>query len=160
MNTLRVISLSVAAFALLWVGDVSQTIAMESPDDIQQAPETINHIADIRLHSPQELNVILSRADKLLSDGEFVVGDSSPVVFLLHGEEARALFKSDYNEHKAMVDLAAKLSAFNVVDIRVCETWMRKNKLSSDQLQPFVKTVSYAPAEEKRLIKEEQYRYF
>lgn len=119
-----------------------------------------NYLADIRVHSPQELTKILLRAEMLLDEGEFEAGQSAPVVFLLHGDEARVLFKNQYSQNKQLVDLAAKLSAFNVVDIKVCEVWMRKNSLDKQQLQPFVSPVGYAPAEQQRLIKEEQYQYF
>ncbi len=119
-----------------------------------------NYLADIRVHSPQELIKILLRAEMLLDKGDFEAGHSAPVVFLLHGDEARVLFKNQYSQNKKLVDLAAKLSAFNVVDIKVCEVWMRKNSLDQQQLQPFVSPVGYAPAEQKRLIKEEQYQYF
>ena len=142
-----------------FVDAVEQSLASESSPP-SGADTKNNYLADIRVHSPEELNHILMRAEMLLDDGEFTPGDSSPVVFLLHGEEARVLFKNQYSQNKQLVDLTAKLSAFNVIDVRVCETWMRKNNLSKDQLQPFIGTEKYAPATEKRLLQEEQYRYF
>jgi intracellular sulfur oxidation DsrE/DsrF family protein len=56
--------------------------------------------------------------------------------------------------------LAATLSAFNVVDIRVCETSAKGLGLDLDTLFPFVDTVTYGPAEVVRLIEVEKYRYF
>ncbi len=73
------------------------------------------------------------------------------MVFLLHGEEAKTLFRQNYSANKRVVDLAARLSAFGVVDIKVCETWAGNNSLDTSRLQPFVGTVPLAPAEAQRL---------
>lgn len=121
---------------------------------------TQNYLADIRVHTPQELADILTRAEMLLDNGDFAAGKSAPVVFLLHGDEARILFKNQYSANKQVVDLAAKLTAFDVVDIRVCDAWLKRNNLDKTELQPFIESVKYAPAEKKRLLKEEQYSYF
>ena len=90
----------------------------------------------------------------------YSVADSSPVVFLLHGDEARILFKSQYGSNKPIVDLAAKLSALNVVNIKVCDIWMKKNNLYSGDLQPFVGIVGDAITETRRLLATENYKYF
>ena len=82
---------------------------------------TEKYLADIVIHSPEELYAILARADKLLKSGKFSVKGSSPIVFLLHGDEAHILFKGQYEQNKPVVDLAAKLTAFNVVDIKICD---------------------------------------
>ena len=118
------------------------------------------YLADISIHTPQELFDILARADELLERGVYSVTDSSPVVFLLHGDEAHILFKTQYENNKPIVDLAAKLSAFNVVTIKVCDIWMQKNNLYSEDLQPFVSIVGNAIAETERLVTTESYQYF
>lgn len=116
-------------------------------------------LADLRVHSPEELEGLLKRVDQMFAAGNIQTQDN-PVVFLLHGEEARTLYKSNYAQHKRVVDLAAKLSAFDVIDVRVCEAWADNRGLDSAGLQPFVDTVKYAPAEKKRLVKKEGYTYF
>lgn len=118
------------------------------------------YLADISIHSAQELFDILARADMLLAHGQYSPADASPVIFLLHGDEARILFKAQYRQNKPVVDLAAKLAALNVVDIKVCDIWMQANNLYSRDLQPFVGVVGDAVAEANRLIDEEQYQYF
>lgn len=118
------------------------------------------YLADIRVHTAEELAEILRRAEILLDNGDYTAEKSAPVVFLLHGDEARILFKNQYSANKQVVDLAAKLSAFDVIDIRICDSWLERNNFDQTELQPFIGSVEYAPAEEKRLVKEEQYRYF
>ena len=121
--------------------------------------ERLKLLADIRVHSAEELEKVLSRVNKLFLEGG-IDERHDPVVFLLHGEEARTLYKQNYTRNKNVVDLAAKLSAFDVVDIRVCEVWSEGKGLDNNRLQPFVETVPFAPSEKKRLVREEGYQYF
>ena len=136
------------------IGSVEGDAAVGSDED-----EQLKLLADLRVHSAEELESVLSRVDRLFLSGSISHQDN-PVVFLLHGEEARVLYQSNYAQHKRVVDLAAKLSAFDIVDIRVCEMWAKGKGLDNNNLQPFVDTVRNAPAEEKRLSADHGYQYF
>jgi hypothetical protein len=118
------------------------------------------YLADISVHSPQELLDILMRADMLFESGQYSAEDASPIIFLLHGDEARILFKQQYENNKEVVDLAAKLTALNVVDIKVCDIWINGNNLFIKDLQPFVGVANNAMAEAERLVSQENYQYF
>ena len=118
------------------------------------------YVASIELHTTAELYSVLQRADQLLMDGVALQSDPAAVTFVLHGPEVRSLLRQNYRQNKAMVDLAARLSALGVVEIMACETWMGGNSVAPEDLQPFVGTVSYGPAEIRRLIAEENYLYF
>lgn len=122
--------------------------------------DSSRYVARIELHTADELMGSLLRAEMLQQEGAFKVGEDAPIAFVLHGPEARALFLDRYSENKALVDLAARLTAFKVVDIKVCETWMGSKALDSSRLPPFIGTVPYGPAEEKRLLKQQRYVYF
>ena len=118
------------------------------------------YIARIELHTAAELMGSLQRAEMLQQEGSFKVGEDAPIAFVLHGPEAESLFSSRYAENQSLVNLAARLTAFKVVDIKVCETWLGSKALDASELPPFIGTVPYGPAEEKRLLKQEQYVYF
>lgn len=118
------------------------------------------YLAQIELHTAAELQSALQRADKLFNDGDLRPGKNPPVAFILHGAEAKALQQNKYQQNKALVDLAARLSAFQVVDIKVCETWMKGQKIDTTMLPPFIGTVPYAPDAKKRLLEEQGYVYF
>lgn len=122
--------------------------------------EPPGYIAGIELHTAQELQTALKRAEKLLLDGRLPLGSQMPVAFVLHGPEARVLLRQNYLKYKATVDLAASLSALGVVDIKACETWMGGNRIMVEELQSFVGTVPYGPREVDRLVKEKNYLYF
>ena len=108
-------------------------------------------IADVQLHTEEEMLLLLERAQTLLLEGSLQPGQQPAVTFVLHGPEVNLLTTSHYLEHRQVADLAASLSALGVVEIMACRTWMGKNDLAEPMLLPFVKTVPYGPAEERRL---------
>jgi intracellular sulfur oxidation DsrE/DsrF family protein len=118
------------------------------------------YLVEIELHTEAELFAALQRSEELFNAGVLKVHSDHPVRFVLHGPEVWVLLLQNYQQHKKTVDLAAQLSAFGVVDLKVCETWMRGAKVNPEELPPFIGTVSYGPAEEKRLQDEEGYIWF
>lgn len=77
-----------------------------------------------------------------------------PVVVVLHGPEARRFLRRNYLDNQTLVDRAAKLQAFDRIELRMCETWMRSNGVGRGDLLPFVDTIPLAPAEVERLERE------
>ena len=148
-------------FVFIFVGLL---LAQTAPaqNKLQQLPLEIsnNYVAAIELHTTAELHAVLLRADKLLAEGVALQGHPASVTFVLHGPEVRSLLRQNYLQNKSTVDLAARLSALGVVEIKACETWMGGNSVNPEELQPFVGTVNYGPAEIDRLIDEESYIYF
>ena len=118
------------------------------------------YVADIELQTLEQFQQLLVRADELFLAGE-ASGEGDPaVVFVLHGPVLRSLLRENYLGNRQTVDLAARLSAFGVVDLKACRTWMRSASVSEADLQPFVETVSYGPGEVERLVRESNYIYF
>lgn len=116
-------------------------------------------LAEITVNSPEEVEQALRRAEQLFEQG--AVDDATgPATFILYGPEVSIFLKENYQQHKTIVDLAARLSAFQVVDIRVCEIRLGMMGRDKEAIHPFVGTVPYGPGEVDRLIKEEHYRYF
>jgi len=129
-------------------------VAQENPQLEQQ------YVVDIELQTVQELHHLLQRAEQLLIEGKVPADAEAPVTFVLHGPVVRNLMRRNYLQNKEAVDLAASLSALGVVDIKACRTWMGGNNVSETDLQPFIETVTYGPAEVRRLIEERNYIYF
>lgn len=129
---------------------------LDSYQVIEGAP---GYLAQLPSHQVDDLTAALIRAEMLLVDGELTAG-YAPVTFVLHGPEVSVFFKDNYSKNQGLLDLAAKLTAFGVVDIRICETQTGILGEDKSALVPFVGTVPYGPAEERRLLKEEGYVYF
>ena len=121
--------------------------------------EPLPHMmAEIELHTTKEIEEVLLRAEKYV-DAYKKFPQSSPIVFILHGDEAEVFRKENYQKYKELVDLAARLEAYNVVDIKVCEMWMKNNNMEPGDVPAFIDTVSFGPWEEFKL-KRKGYTYF
>ena len=117
-------------------------------------------VVDIELQTLEQFNLLLQRAEQLLLSGEIKQQGEAAVVFVLHGPVLRSLVRQNYAANRETVDMAARLSALEVIDVKACRTWMGGNGVAEGDLQPFVETVSYGPAEVERLVKQSNYLYF
>lgn len=95
-----------------------------------------------------DLLALLEDLDQALLSDE---PQSNPVVVILHGPEAEPFIRSNYPDHRALIDRAARLKAFQRLDLRMCESWMQRNGFDRDDLLPFVDPIPYAPEEVERL---------
>ena len=117
------------------------------------------YLARIEQNSPEEIVQALLRAESLFRDGA-ALQIAEPLVFVLHGPEVAIFFRENYGKYKSVVDLAARLSALEVIDVRVCRTRMGVLGREDGALVPFVTTVPFGPAEVERLIDNEKFVYF
>ena len=108
-------------------------------------------LAQLHAHTPDELASLLNRAESWAAEENSY--PEHPIAIVLHGSEANVFIKENYPKYKQLVDQAAKLDAFKVIDIKICERWMGFNNVKRNQLPPFLDTVPLGPIEEKRLIK-------
>lgn len=134
------------------------SISSEQPIIKDQAAALQKLQANVALHTLAELKQLLEQAEKIANDdGEYHTDE--PISIVLHGEEINAFIRSNYRSNKALVDLAARLDAFNVIDVKVCKRWMGANGIMESQLPPFVEPVPFGAGERARLEKA-GYAYF
>lgn len=138
------------AVALLAVASLAQDISIEEQ----------YYVADIELHTADEFRQLLERAEQFLILGESLPDGEAKVTLVLHGPVLKSLLRENYLQNKILVDLAASLSALEVIDVKACSTWMVGNNVSPENLQPFIEIVTYGPAEVERLVKNKRYLYF
>lgn len=117
------------------------------------------YVARILNNSPEEVADALARVEKLYGEGKLSQG-ANPIAIILHGPEVEIFFKDNYEEYKLIVDLAARLSAFGVVDVRVCETQTGIMGRSRSSIHSFIGTVPFGPTAIKRLLDQQNYVYF
>ena len=110
---------------------------------------------DIFPKSAEDIEAILSAVeDKLDNPGDESV---PPIVMMLHGKEAARFLKRNYAENKDLVDLTAKLAGFGLLNVQICERWLRSNDHPHSELFPFTSTVPFGEDEVERLVEEEGY---
>lgn len=118
---------------------------------VSSIADSETHIAQLHAHTPEELSAVLKRAEKWSQ--QFDSYPNTPIAVVLHGNEAKVFLKENYKRYQSLVDQAAKLDAFKVVDIQICERWMGYNNVEKNQLPAFIDTVPYGPGREEELIK-------
>lgn len=121
-------------------------------------PQTKGFVARIDLHTAEEIEVMLRRAELYLEASENYP-DQEPIVVILHGPELQLFNRRNYGRYKDIVGLAARLDALNVINVQVCEVQMAVEGLSINDLPHFVETIPYGPDEKTRLLKK-GYQYF
>lgn len=149
--------LSFCAITICIVMAYSPVVLSQSDDPLSSNAN--GYVARILNDSPEEVADALERAEKLYLEGKLPQG-ANPISIILHGPEVEIFFKDNYEEYKKIVDLAARLSAFGVVDVRVCETQSGIMGRSRSSIHPFIGTVPFGPTEVKRLLDQQNYVYF
>lgn len=108
-------------------------------------------VADISVHTQQELMLLFDRVEELLERPR--TGDETALLNLvLHGPEVEFFAVRNYAQYKTVVDRAAKLAALGAVDISICQTQMRNLGIATDEVPSFLRQVPFGPEEVERLI--------
>ncbi|MFQ5643798.1 MAG: hypothetical protein ACE5FQ_08875 [Thiogranum sp.] len=118
------------------------------PPAPQQAP---NLVADINVHTEQELEVLFSRVEQLL-DRPRSENEAPLVSIVLHGPEVEFFALRNYVKYKALVNRAAGLAALGAVEISICQTQMQNYGIAADQVPSFLRQVPFGPGEVERLL--------
>ena len=120
--------------------ETERTSAIEIPEietGIKQ------YIFDVNGHTIAELQGLLNRADEINESqrDEFRELD---IILVLHGPDINIFTYQNYSQNKQLIDLAARLDAFGIIDIKICETSMSELGISRDEFPPFIEPVPYA----------------
>ena len=127
------------------------------PDSAISPPATTGYYIDnkryffdVTDHTVEELQALLERIDEI-TEASPETFDELKIVMILHGPDIGLFTRSTYEQNQKLVNLAAKLDAINVVDMKACETAMDSLGYALTDIPPFIETVPYAPDEIKRL---------
>jgi intracellular sulfur oxidation DsrE/DsrF family protein len=160
LNSLLVNSASAQNVVIQPEVQVQAIAAILVPDSVvkETTAELQKLQANVALHTLSELKQLLEQAETI-ANGESQYNTEEPISVVLHGEEIKAFVRSNYRSNKALVDLAARLDAFNIIDVKVCKRWMGANGIMANELPPFVEAVPFGVGERERL-KKAGYAYF
>lgn len=104
----------------------------------------------ISLHTPEELEGLLARAEKL-SKTVRPASRQTGIALVLHGPEVEIFARKNYAKYHHIVDRAARLSAGGVIEVKMCQTEMRSRDIRDEDVPKFIEFVPYGPDEEDRL---------
>jgi uncharacterized protein len=133
---------------------VQESAAIFSPkatlDNRQFNIDNTQYLFDVSDHTPAELEALLTRAEEIRETHAQGYNDLD-IVLVLHGPDINIFRQENYIQHKPLVDLAAKLDAFEIIDMKICETSMSKMGIERSEVPAFIESVPYAPDEIRRL---------
>jgi hypothetical protein len=128
---------------------VEKTVpAIETPPVINEVPDRT--VLDVSVHTIEGLKVLFDRAEELAMTPR-PKGEDASVVLVLHGPEVEFFSIKNYDKYKAIVDQAARLDAFDVVDVKICQTMMDVRGIEQNDIPSFIEQVPYGPGEVERL---------
>lgn len=144
---------------------VNEKAAMQivtAPEVIEQAAPVqsrqfnignTQYLFDVSDNSPEELEALLQRAEEI-RDANAEGYDDLEIVLVLHGPDINIFRQKNYDKHKPLVDLAAKLDAFDIIDMKMCETAMSSLGVDRSEVPAFIESVPYGYDEIRRLEEE------
>ena len=140
------------------INDLPKTDDLDETSQNEQLPTQFNvgnksYLFDVSDHTIEELESLLERAEEItqMTTDEY---DDIEIVMILHGPDIDWFTQQNYVNNKQLVDLAAKLDAYEIIDMKVCETAMDKLGFKRDDIPSFIESVPYSPDLMKRLLKE------
>lgn len=113
--------------------------------------ENKSYLFDVSDHTIEELEALLIRAEEV-SQTHPADFEDLQIVMILHGPDVDWFTHQNYEYNHKLVDLAARLDAYDVIDMKVCETTMQKRGVAKDDLPAFIESVPYAPVEIDKLL--------
>jgi len=131
---------------------------IEKPAPLVEVPPLANDVPgkavlDISVHTIEGLKVLFDRAEELAMLPR-PGGEDASVVLVLHGPEVEFFSIKNYDKYKDIVDQAARLDAFDVVDVKICQTTMGVRGIEQNDIPSFIEQVPYGPGEVERLKQE------
>ena len=156
--------LLIAAYVLLLPGEQQQAVMVTTevvveetlPDvEITSEVEALpgKAVLDVSVHTIEGLKVLFDRAEQLAMTPR-PGGEDASVILVLHGPEVDFFSIKNYDKYKDIVDQAARLDAFDVVDVRICQTMIGVRGIERSDIPSFIEQVPYGPGEVERLKQE------
>ena len=131
-------------------GPVVDDTAARSESFSGEADVPLRAVLDISVHTLEELRVLLDRAEEVAMRPQ-AQGEEASVVLVLHGPEVEFFSIRNYAKYKDIVDQAARLDAFDVVDVKICRTMLDMQGIERNDIPSFIEQVPLGPDEVERL---------
>jgi intracellular sulfur oxidation DsrE/DsrF family protein len=105
---------------------------------------------DLVGHSEQELLSLMNRA-KQMAESAQDNRDTLEIALVLHGPDIDFFAAPNYTRYQQLVDLAAQLDAYDVIDFKACSVALEKRGFDRPDIPAFIELVPFGPDEIERL---------
>lgn len=125
------------------------TESVNADDNVRQPRFNVDgdkYIIDVSRHTREELLAFFKRADEVvtLAAPDFKKPD---IKLILHGEDIDWFTKHNYEQNKELVDLAARLDALEIIDLKISEKAMQDQGYTEEDIPGFIERVPFGPDE-------------
>lgn len=110
--------------------------------------ENKSYLFVVKDHSIDELEALLIRAEEV-SQAQPKDFEDLEIVMVIHGPDLDFFTTQNHEKNGPLLDVAARLDAVNVIDMKVCETTMSMRGIERHDIPAFIETVPFAPTEIK-----------
>ena len=156
---LSIFIITVALLAAVWFNKgtftTEQTVVQEVQTDQDNQQLTIgdtHYLFDVSDQNSGQIKELLNRAEQL-SGSAPLEQSSTNIVMVIHGPNVVLFDQKNYQKNKELVDLAARLEAFNIIDFKICQTAATMRGIESNSFHSFLEVIPIAPTEINRLVK-------
>lgn len=131
----------------------NETVIVQKEMPVIAEPEIENksYLFDITDHSLEELEALLVRAEEV-SQTHPADFEDLEIIMIIHGPDIDLFTSQNYAENKQLIDLAARLDAYDIIDMKVCEKTMSLRGVDRQDIPSFIESVPYAPTEIKERL--------
>lgn len=133
-----------------------EPLASKRNPDVPETPQTRfnignkSYLFDVSEHTIEEMESLLVRANDI-SELEMHDYPDLEIVMIIHGPDIDWFTPKNHERNRKLVNLAEKLDALDIIDMKVCEKTMQSRSIKPEDIPAFIEPVPYAPDEIKRL---------
>jgi uncharacterized protein len=115
--------------------------------------ENKSYVFDVTNHSIEEFQALLTRAEEV-SQAPSNDFDDLKIVMVIHGPDIDWFTQKNYEHNRQLIDLAARLDAYDIIDMKVCEQTMSARSVVREDIPSFIESVPYGPTEIKDRLRD------
>ncbi|MFT5394992.1 MAG: intracellular sulfur oxidation DsrE/DsrF family protein [Gammaproteobacteria bacterium] len=132
-----------------------ETVIVQKEAPVISEPEIENksYLFVVKNHSIEELEALLARAEAV-SQSKPEDFEDLEIVMVIHGPDIDFFTNQNHENNSQLLDVAARLDAFNVIDMKVCETTMIMRGVERQDIPSFIESVPFAPTEIKQRLQD------
>ena len=134
---------------------VTTAIPVQKPERADQniIIENKSYLFNVTEHTLEELEALLERAEEvtMVQSPEY---QDLEIVMVIHGPDIEWFTQQNYTDNQKLIDLAARLDAYDVIDMKVCEKTMEHHGVERKDIPKFIDSVPYAPIEIENRLRE------
>ncbi len=133
--------------------EIKTAVEVNKPSPDKVIIENKSYVFNVSNHSVEEFQALLTRAEEVSQAPSSDFGDLK-IVMVIHGPDIDWFTQQNYEHNRQLIDLAARLDAYDIIDMKVCEQTMSARGIVREDIPSFIESVPYGPTEIKDRLRD------